>query len=346
MTALDQYRRLEGPGLWAASGADQRREVVVSFGEATLVISDSRSMIVLSHWSLPAVIRLNPGKRPALYSPEGDGGEVLELDDDWLIDALKVVQAALSPPRSLFARLRKPVLGALSLAVVLAAALIVPPALVTHTASVVPMAKRVELADRLRHDLVLSGARVCQSPYGDPAIASLQRRLFQSPVQIVVMRGLPVDQPRVQHVMGRLFLLDARLLDEAESAEALAGAVLLAAQRNADDDPLHPLLRHAGVVATFRLLTSADLPASATSGYAQALLRAPLAVPDAASVLERFERAELSTRPLVDNPFMLDPALEQIAPALRAGDPMAGEPPQTALLNDGQWVSLLNICDG
>ena len=346
MTALDQYRRLEGPGLWTASGDDQRREVVVSFGEATLVIADSRSLIVLSHWSLPAVVRLNPGKRPALYSPEGDGGEVLELDDDWLIDALKIVQAALSPPRSLMARLRRPVLGALSLGVVLLAAVIVPPALVKHTAAVVPMAKRVELADRLRHDLVLTGARVCHSSYGDSAIASLQRRLFQTPAQIVVMRGLPMDQPRVQHVMGRLFILDARLLDEAQSAEALAGALLLAAQRNADDDPLHPLLRHAGVMATFRLLTSAEMPVAATSGYAQSLLRAPLAVPDAAHVLERFERAELSTRPLVDHPYPLDPALEQLGPALRTGDPMAGEPPQPPLLNDGQWVSLLNICDG
>jgi len=346
MTALDQYRRLEGPGLWAASGSDQRREVVVSFGEATLVIADSRSMIVLSHWSLPAVTRLNPGKRPALYSPEGDGGEILELDDDWLIDALKVVQAALSPPRSFFSRMRRPILAAFSFGALLTAALIVPPALVGHTASVVPMAKRVELADQLRHDLVLSGARVCGSPYGDAALASLQRRLFQTPAQVIVMRGLPVDYPRVQHVMGRLFLLDARLLDEADSPEALAGALLIAAQRNADDDPLKPLLRHAGVVATFRLLTSAELPVSALSGYAQALLRAPLSVPDAATVLERFARAELSTRPFVDNPFALDPALAQIGPALRAGDPMAGEPRQAALLNDGQWVSLLNICDG
>lgn len=346
MTALDQYRRLEGPGLWTASGEDQRRDVVVSFGEATLVISDSRSMIVLSHWSLPAVIRLNPGKRPALYSPEGDGGEVLELDDDWLIDALKVVQAALSPPRSLMARLRRPIFAALSLGVLVAAALIVPPALVQHTASVVPMAKRVELADRMRHDLALTGARECLSPYGGPAIASLQRRLFQTPAQIIVMRGLPVDQPRVQHVLGRLFIVDARLLDEADSPEALAGALLLAAQRNADDDPLHPLLTYAGAVATFRLLTSAEMPANAMSGYSEAVLRASLTVPDPEDVLERFARAELSTRPLVDNPFPLDPALEQIGAALREGDPMAGEPPMSALLTDGQWVSLMNICDG
>ena len=346
MTALEKYRKLEGSGLWAASAQDQRRDVVVGFGDATLVISDGRSMTVLSHWSLPAVMRLNPGKRPALYSPEGDTGEVLELDDDWLIDALKVVQGALSPPRSLMSRLRRPILAGLGLAGLIAAALVIPPALEDHTAAVVPMAKRVELGEALRHDLVLSGARQCQSTYAAPAIAGLQRRLFQTPASIVVMRDLPVDAPRIQHVMGRFFIVDNRLLEEAESAEALGGAILLAAQRADEEDPLRPLLRHAGVVATFRLLTSAELPPSAMPGYAPALLRAPLAVPDPEAVLERFARADLSTRPLVNNPFPLDPALGQIGDALRAGDPLRGEPLSNALLTDGQWVSLLNICDG
>ena len=346
MTALEKYRKLEGSGLWAASSQDQRREVVVGFGDATLVISDGTSMTVLSHWSLPAVVRLNPGKRPALYSPEGDGGEVLELDDDWLIDALKVVQGALSPPRGLMSRLRTPILAALGLAGLIAATLVIPPALQDHTAAVVPMAKRVELGEALRHDLVLSGARLCQSTYAAPAIAALHRRLFQSPATIVVMRDLPVNAPRIQHVMGRIFIVDNRLLEEAESAEALGGAILLAAQRAVEEDPLRPLLRHAGVVATFRLLTSAELPPRAMVGYAPALLRAPLAVPDAEAVLERFARSDLSTRPLVDNPFPLDPTLDQIGDALRARDPLRGEPPSNALLTDGQWVSLLNICDG
>ncbi|MCH8467868.1 MAG: hypothetical protein LAT78_15020 [Roseinatronobacter sp.] len=346
MTALEKYRKLEGPGLWAASEQDQRREVVVGFGDATLVISDSRSMIVLSHWSLPAVERVNPGKRPAIYRPEGGGGEVLELDDDWLIDALKVVQGALRPPRSILSRLRRPILAGLGALGVIATALILPPALQQHTAAVVPMAKRVELGEELRLDLMQSGARTCNSIYGAPALASLQRRLFQTPAQLVVMRGLPQDTPRIQHVMGRIFIIDARLLEEATSAEALGGALLIAAQRAAQEDPLRPLLRHAGLIATFRLLTSAELPASAMAGYGRALLRAPLALPDMEPLLERFARAEVSTRPLVDNPFALDPTLAQIGQTLRNADPLQGEPPATPLLTDGQWVSLLNICDG
>ncbi len=346
MTALRKYARLEGTALWSASREDQRREVVVSFGDATLVISDSRSAQVLSHWSLPAVERLNPGKRPALYSPDGDPGEVLEIDDALLIDALRELQAALKPQRGLFARLRRPILAGLSLGVLLAGALIVPPALVEHTASVVPMSKRVEFAEKVRLDLLRAGARSCQSAYGDPALGALQRALFQNPARIVVMRSLPADQPRVQHVMGRLYIIDARLLDEAESAEALGGAVLLAAQRSAEEDPLRPLLRHAGLLATFRLLTSGELPETSIRGYAATVYGAGLATPRIDPLLERFARAELSTRPLTDNPNRLDPSLAELQAVLRARDPMGTEPVRAALLSDGQWVSLLNICDG
>jgi len=40
----------------------------------------------------------------------------------------------------------------------------------------------------------------------------------------------------------------------------------------------------------------------------------------------------------------LDPDAGPLLPDLRAGDPMAGDPPNRALLSDGQWVSLQNIC--
>jgi hypothetical protein len=69
MTALKKYQRLESPGLWRDTPEAQRREVVVAFREASLVLSDPRTELALSHWSLPAVERLNPGTLPALYGP-------------------------------------------------------------------------------------------------------------------------------------------------------------------------------------------------------------------------------------------------------------------------------------
>lgn len=62
MTALDKYVRLESGGLWRADANAQRRDVGISFGDATLVIADTAGRPV-AHWSLPAITRLNPGTR-------------------------------------------------------------------------------------------------------------------------------------------------------------------------------------------------------------------------------------------------------------------------------------------
>ena len=56
MTALSKYDRLEATGLWRATRDTQRREVFVSIGDATLVISDLTDRAV-AHWSIAAVER-------------------------------------------------------------------------------------------------------------------------------------------------------------------------------------------------------------------------------------------------------------------------------------------------
>ena len=84
MTALQKYARLEAVGVWRESDQGQRRDVIVSIGDATLVITDSQEK-ALAHWSLAAITRVNPGLVPALYHPEGDKTESLELPKDPLV---------------------------------------------------------------------------------------------------------------------------------------------------------------------------------------------------------------------------------------------------------------------
>ena len=342
MTALDKYRKLEGTGLWSARVEDQRREVVVSFGDATLVMSDSRSLQVLSHWSLPAVRRRNPGERPALYSPEGDGAEVLELDDDWLIDALETVQAALTPPRRWLDRLGRKGYGGLALLVLLGIAVTFPPALKRHTASVLPWTTRYEIGTRLVEDLQRGGAQVCASAQGRAALDALHRQVLDQPADLRGMRG--ALGARVTGFPGGVYVIDARLLDMADSAEAFAGALLLAEARLRAGDPVRPVLDHIGTFATLGLLTSGAVPTDALGGYAAASIRATADPPDSAPLLARFQALGLSPRPFADNPEPLDLDAGALLPALRAGDPMAGEATPRALLSDGQWVSLQNIC--
>ena len=96
MTAVTQYQRLEASGLWRASAEDQRREVIVSIGDATLVISDMNDR-ALTHWSLAAVERHNPGETPAVYGPDGDQTETLELaaDEVEMIEAIEKLRTDL-----------------------------------------------------------------------------------------------------------------------------------------------------------------------------------------------------------------------------------------------------------
>ena len=49
MTALTEFQRLECTGLWREAPEAQKREVIVSFGDATLVLSEARSQRALTH---------------------------------------------------------------------------------------------------------------------------------------------------------------------------------------------------------------------------------------------------------------------------------------------------------
>jgi len=80
MTALSKYQRLEASALWRDSISGQRRDVIVSLGDASLVITDKNER-PLTHWSLAAVQRANPGAMPAVFHPDGDPDETLELGE-------------------------------------------------------------------------------------------------------------------------------------------------------------------------------------------------------------------------------------------------------------------------
>ena len=50
MTALTEYQRLETSGIWRGAPDEQRRDVTVSLGDATVVIYDGAGR-ALAHWS-------------------------------------------------------------------------------------------------------------------------------------------------------------------------------------------------------------------------------------------------------------------------------------------------------
>ena len=74
MTALEQFERLESIGLWKEAADDQRREVIVSFGDASLVLSNHNE-VPLTHWSLAAVRRTKKSGSTVPSVPAGNTEE-------------------------------------------------------------------------------------------------------------------------------------------------------------------------------------------------------------------------------------------------------------------------------
>lgn len=336
MTALNEYQRLEATGLWRETEDSQRREVLVSLGDATLMIS-TLSETALSHWSLPAVHRLNPGKMPALYAPDVEADELLEITEPDMIAAIEKVRGVIERSRPHPGRLRL-ILGAgLSILVLAVVVFWLPGAVLRQTASVLPEAKRAELGRQILAEMAELAGRPCGDPAGVTALARLARStLGTDPPRLVV---LPSSVPGSAHLPGNIMVLNRSLVEDYETPEVLAGFLVAEDERRAMQDPAERLFEEAGLVAAFRMLTTGQIDQSYLHDHAVTLLtRTPLPL-DAEPLLARFAAVEISSAPYA---FALDLSGETTLPLIE-GDPMRARL-RAPLLPDESWVALQQIC--
>ncbi|WP_415183784.1 hypothetical protein [Phaeovulum sp.] len=337
MTALSEYQRLESPGLWREQPEAQRREVIVSFGDATLVISDDRSARALAHWSLPAVTRRNPGERPALYAPGTEPGEELELTDDTMINAIEKVHTIIESRRPHPGRLRGALLGGSALLVIALMVFWLPGALITHASSVAPSAKRIEIGRAALAELATVTGNACASPAGNKALEKLAGRLHLEAIFV-----LPEALKGARQLPGRIAVLGRNLIENNDSADVAVGHILAAEPSTPAEDPLLKVLRWAGLRASFRLLTTGNLPQDSLRGYGVDLLSVRPSRPAEDVLLARFEQAGVSATPYA---YAVDPSGETVLGLIEA-DPFKGAPSPHPPLDDADWVALQAICDG
>jgi hypothetical protein len=336
MTALEQYSRLEATGLWREAPDAQRRDVVVSLGDATLVIS-TQAEVALTHWSLPAVTRMNPGRRPALYAPGGEADERLEIDDPDMIAGIETVLAAIDRKRPHPGRLRLWIGAGLAALLLGVGVVWLPDALTRQTVALLPEASRAEIGNRLLREIGQLAGPVCTSPRGSAALDRLARRSFGEGAPRVAL--LPSAIPDTLSLPGDILVADAGLAEDHETPEVLAGFLLAEAARGDATDPMLTLLSEAGLGVTFRLLTTGNIAADPLHDHAARLLsRETPPVADAA-VLDRFAAAEISSQPYA---FARDVSGETVLGLVEA-DPMRGRDTRP-LLGDADWVSLQDIC--
>jgi hypothetical protein len=340
MTALQQYQRLEASALWRPSPEAQRREVIVSIGEATLVISDPTDR-PLTHWSLAAISRANPDETPAIYHPEGDPSETLELSEDEaaMIAAIEKLRTAVERRRPHPGRLRGVSLIA-SVAVVAAVSLFwLPGAMRNHTLSLVPDSKREDLGRALMTHLERVTGLPCVAPEGLEVLQKLSARLPEASGQrnaLIVFRSGVRDTVRLP---GRILLIGRSLLEDHDEPDVLAGYIIAEQLRAEDSDPLGRLLQWGGIVTSFRLLTTGTLPDDTLRAYAETLLTAPPAPLTQDALKRGFERLSVRAAPYA---YAVDPTGERTLPLIEA-DPFAATPAQP-LLSDGDWLRLQAIC--
>ena len=330
MTALDQYVRLESGGLWRADANAQRRDVAVSFGDATLVISDQAGR-PLTHWSLPAVIRQNPGERPAIYTPDEDASETVEITEDTMIDAIEQVRKALIKAKPHPGKLRHLVTAGFIAVTVLLAVFWLPGALTRQTLSVVPQPKRVEIGATILGHMQLETGAACREERALEAANRFAERLFGAgtTTQIIVLPQLPSGAVAIP---GNLIVLDYTLLQGTDDPAVAAGYVLAAHADRMQQDPLANVLTDAGLTVTFKLLTTGDIPTDILRNNANTIAQMPWIDRPADTLAPAFETARVPMAPYA---------------AVVGITPESGLDPQdtTPILDDADWVSLQNICN-
>lgn len=336
MTALQKYDRIEATGLWRPSSTIQRREVVVSIGEASLTISDMQDR-PLAHWSLPAVARANPGDLPAIYSPDGDPEETLELPESegQMIEAIEKLRSAISKKRPRPGRLRMFTLSVSAISVLSLAVFWLPGAVLTHTVSVVPDVKRQEIGLALMSQMERLTGKPCTDVLASPALNRLTQRLTAG--ELVVVRGGVRD---TLSLPGGTILINRAIIEDYEEPDVAAGYVIAQELEASGHDPLRTMLQHLGFFASFRLLTTGHLKDDMLRAYAEDLVTIPHETLETDALLAAFAAREVKSSPYA---YALDASGERTL-ALIEADPFVTSPKQ--VLTDGDWVALQGICGG
>lgn len=339
-TALTEFQRLESQGSWRETPDARLREVIVSVGDATLILSDPKSDRPLSHWSLPAVTRLNPGQMPAIYAPGADStDETVEIDDPLMIEAIERVHRAIESHRAHPGRLRGGLTIFAILAMLGAAIFWLPDAIIRHAAHISPPAQAREVGRAILTDLQRTTGAVCKRASGQAVLDYLTPRLIGEDAQVHVV---PVPISGARRLPGNVYVMGNDLLRAAPGPEA-AAAHLIAAQLGINDDVLRlEAMEYAGLLSALRLMTLGTLNATAMTGYGEGLLQQPSPRPDNGALL-----AALGQRGIAAEPYArsLDPTGQTVLPLIE-GDPARNGGQMKPLLTAEQWRALQQICAG
>jgi hypothetical protein len=334
MTALKEYDRLECTGLWRSGPAEQRREVAVSFGDATIVLTDMQNR-ALAHWSLAAINLQKHTGDTSILRPGSDSDESLEISDRVMLEALAKVHKAIERNRPHPGRLRLILALVIVIIIGMISAIWGPKAIISYASTVVPQVKRVQLGDALAQRIGQLAGPYCSSPEGNHTVQKLADRLnTDRTLRLLVLPGqrtLPITLP------GGKVILFENMLTTSDDPAVTAGYILSALAAFDHQDPLRAYLEQAGPFTSLSLVASNNLSKTQVDQLAKIALSQPQTPSPQTALLNLFSTAKISS-----SPFARVKAGTE-GQGLIAQDPfLAGSP--YPVLTDGAWLSLQAIC--
>jgi hypothetical protein len=329
MTALDKFDRLESLGLWKETQSSQKKEVVVSFGKASLVLSHNDTP--LTHWSLSAVEVSTADDVSVIYSPDKNGFETLEINDPTMNRAIAKVQKEIRKPRSHRGRIRLLSIGLIIISFCLLVTFWLPTALAQYTASAVTDAKAREIGATLMPHINQYAGQPCRTNTSSFVIRKLEDRLVSGNNTLFIAN---LGARYSTHLPGGIILTNRTLVEDFEGPEVLAGFVLMENALQKHDPALKKLFLSAGPIATISFLVSGNIEVDILAKFAKNQITAPLVMPKADALLSLFDKANVSSTPFAKALNNRD---------LQVNDPVTG--PYEPLLTDPQWLSLQSICE-
>lgn len=373
MTALAKYELLEAPGRYFDGQVAEAVEVIVKFGDASLIIFTLDDMPI-THWSLAGLRDVGHGGESLSLTPDRESDERLVLTDKDMVSAIREVCPALyekdAPPPKKQSSSRRVIFwaGAAILSVYLILFHIAP-AFSDRLAGMIPAETEIEIGEQISGPfarLFSEGEpRFCTGGAGEEALKKMVARLSGSADLYLPLNVRVLDSKAVNAFAlpgGQIVILRG-LLRAAEDPEALAGVLAHEIGHVAARDPMRLTLRAAGTAGLLGLVLGDFTGATITVTLSDALIRSGYQQ-EAETAADEFAAKLLAAKSLPTLPMAKffrrmeeksgekpglfahlasHPEYRQRISAMEAADTI-GNQPFEPVLSDQDWVALRNIC--
>ncbi len=335
MEKLTDFQILECAGRWHKSATDPGMDVIVKIDNylLTLVGKDDRTIVT---WTCDAIWRINPDcepGQPALYSPDNEGIETVEISDTTMISVVddiisRFVAPDIEPGLSLRGFMTFVVFGTVAATLLFVFA----DSIASQMAGLVSAREQRNVGERILVHFLEANGGECASELGIGPLDRLEDRLFPSrefDLRIVL------NEPVVSLALpGSIMVLGGSLLEVADRPEVVAGYALSEAVSARRTDPFEAFMKSAGFWAAIYLALGKGVDEDVVRDFAAGVPISGSARIDETELLAEFERAGFTSAPFA--------RVSGRTGALLDDDPYPNiyEP----LLSDSEWLRLRDIC--